>query len=114
MNDDELEALRQKRMAQLQGQMGGSPAAQMEAQAEQQAQAEAMKENLMRRILTNEAKERLARIRMAHPQDAQLLESQLLALVQSGQLKSMVDEKTLIQLMQRLKPPKREINITRR
>ena len=116
MSEDELEALRQRRMAQLQAQAEGGMdlQAHMEAAALQQAQTEALKENLLRKILTNEAKARLARVRMAHPQQAQLLESQLMALAQSGQLRQVVDEATLVQLMSRLKPSKREITITRR
>ena len=118
MDDRELEALRQRRLAEIQSQaMGQDPRmmeAQHEAQAQQQAQAEAVREQVLRQILTTEAKARLANLRMVHPQQAANLESQLLALAQAGQIRSVIDEHTLRQLISRLKPPSREINITRR
>ncbi len=115
MEDDELNALRQKRLAELQTQgQGHDPLeAQQQIQA-QQAQADAMREHILRRILTTEAKERLARLRMAHPQQAAVIESQLIGLSQSGQIRSVIDEHTLRQLIAKIKPPKRDISITRR
>ncbi len=118
MDEDELEALRQKRLAEIQAMSQGQDpqmlGAQHEAQVQQQAQAEALKEQALRKILTTEAKARLANLRMVHPQQAAVLESQLLGLAQSGQIRSVIDEHTLRQLISRLKPPRREINITRR
>ena len=116
MDDNDLDALRQKRLAEIQSQAQGQQMmeAQQEAQGQQQAQAEAVREQVLRQILTTEAKARLANLRIAHPQQAAHLESQLLSLAQSGQIRSVIDEHTLRQLISRLKPPSREINITRR
>ncbi|MBI4415744.1 MAG: DNA-binding protein [Euryarchaeota archaeon] len=109
MEDDELEAIRRRRMAELQQQ------AQERAVAEAQAaQVAAQRQAILRQILTPEARERLARIELAYPEIAESVETQLIALAQSGRVQSMIDDRTLQEILRRIVPRKREIKIERR
>jgi programmed cell death protein 5 len=114
--DAELAELRRRRMRQLQD-MQSSEAANAQAYAAQEAEMqrrEAERSEILRRILTPEARERLGRIRLAKPEVAQAVEQQLIALAASGRIQRQVDDATLRSLLERIAPERREINITRR
>jgi programmed cell death protein 5 len=74
--------------------------------------AEEERKDVLKRIMTDEARERLARIRLVKPEFAQQIENQLISLAQSGRLRSKVDDETLKRLLQQLQPD-REMNIKR-
>ncbi len=82
------------------------------AELQQRRQMEAVKKILFMRILDEKARERLNNIKYANPEFANQLEGVLLQLVQSGQAR-MVDEATLITIINQLRPPKRETKIVR-
>ena len=109
MDDPELAALRQKRMAELQQQ-----AQQQAAQEEQAKQFEMQKQSVLRQILTPEARDRLANIRLANPQTADSVEMQLIHLAQSGRLQGVIDDAMLRNILAQITPQKREITIQRR
>ena len=107
MSDDrELEELRKRREAELQAQAG----AQAEAVA-QKAELDAKKAMILRQILTPQARDRLANIKMARPEFAEGLENQLIALAQSGQIRGQVTEEQLIDILKKLQSGKREKTI---
>ncbi|MGD9963599.1 MAG: DNA-binding protein [Thermoplasmata archaeon] len=109
MADTELDALRQRKLQELQVR------AQQEAAAQEQAkQLDAQRAMVMRQILTPEARERLANLRMTRPDLVEHVENQLVMLVQSGRVTDKIDDYTLRQLLRRIMPAKREINIERR
>lgn len=108
-DDSELEALRQRKLQELQVR------AQQEAMAQEQAkQVDAQRAMVMRQILTPEARERLANLRMTRPDLVEHVENQLVMLVQSGRVTDKIDDYTLRQLLRRIMPAKREIKIERR
>ncbi len=108
-NDNELDALRQKKLVELQMR------AQQEAAAQEQTkQMDAQKAVVMRQILTPEARERLANLRMTRPDVVEQVESQLITLVQSGRIPQQIDDYTLRQILRKVMPTKREIKIERR
>jgi programmed cell death protein 5 len=113
--DSELEELRRRRLAALQAQAGGGidPNMVVAQQAEAERRAAEQRE-VLRRILTPEARERLGRIRLAKPDIAQAVEQQILALAASRRLTRMIDDETLRQILERVMPEKRDIKITRR
>jgi len=80
-NDKQLEELRRRKLAELQQQ-----AMQQEAAQQQQETFEKQKYLIMRKILTQEARQRLENIRMVKPQLAEQIELQLIQLFQSGRL----------------------------
>jgi len=115
-DDAELAELRRRRMQQLQ-EMQSSEAVNSQAYAAQDAEMarrEQERTEILRRILTPEARERLARIRLAKPDVASAVEQQLIALAASGRIQRAIDDATLRALLERIAPERREIHITRR
>ena len=109
MEDPELEAIRQRRMAGLQQQ-----AQNQAAQEEQAKRMEMQKQNALRQILTTEARQRLANIRLANPHMADTVEMQLIQLAQSGRIQGIIDDTMLRNILAQITPQQREITIERR
>ena len=107
--EDELEALRRRKLQELQAR-----AEQEALNQEQNKQLEAQKQQLMRQLLTPEARERLANLRMTRPDLVESVENQLITLVQSGRITQQIDDFTLRQILRKIMPKKREIKIERR
>jgi programmed cell death protein 5 len=106
VEDAELEMLRRKKMQELQQQQ-----AQGAAMAEQERQMDAQRQAIMRQILTPEARDRLATVKMAYPDVARSVEDQLIRLASAGQIPNPIDEPTLKQILRRVAPQKRDISI---
>lgn len=107
--DEELEEIKRRKLLELQKQQEIAA-----AQEEQRRQMEAERAAILRQILTPEARERLARIKMAHPEIAENVENQLIALAQAGRIDRMIDDATLKSILERAIPRRREIRIERR
>ena len=107
MSDDELEAIRQRKLAELQQQ-----AAQEQVAEQQASEVQAQKEAILRKILTPEARSRLSNIRMVKPQLAEQIEMQLIQLASSGRLKEQVTDEQLKTLLQQLQGRERERKVT--
>jgi len=115
-DDSELAELRRRRLQQLQD-LQASETVNAQAYAAQEAEMrrrESERSEILRRILTPDARERLGRIRLAKPEVAASVEQQLIALAASGRLPRAVDDATLRSLLERIAPDRREIRITRR
>lgn len=111
--DAELGELRRRRMRELESMQAS---AQINAAA-QQAEVErrdSERQEILRKVLTPEARERLGRIRLAKPDVAAAVEQQVIGLAASGRLARAVDDATLRALLERLMPERREIKISRR
>jgi programmed cell death protein 5 len=110
--DDELEKIKKKKLLELQQQqMLPEQAAEDEYQNKE---LEEQKKMILRKILTNEARERLGRIKVARPEIVENLENQLIMFAQSGQLKNKINDEQLRGLLLKLLPKKRDIKIKRR
>lgn len=106
---DELDALRRRKLQELEYR------AQQESVAQEQSkQMDAQKQALMRQLLTPEARERLANLRMTRPDIVDSVENQLITLVQSGRINQQIDDYTLRQILRKIMPKKRDIKIERR
>jgi programmed cell death protein 5 len=108
MEDAELEELRRRKMAELQRQQEAQAMAQ-----EQQHQVDQQRQAIMRQILTPQARDRMANLKMAYPDIARLVEDQLIGLVQAGRIQQQVDDNTLKEILRRVAPKKRDIKIER-
>ncbi len=105
--DEELEMIKRRKMAEL-----ARRAEQERARREREAAEEALRQELLRRILTPEARERLANLRLVRPELVKFLEDQLIALAQSGRIKIPITDEELKTILQNLfERTRREIRI---
>lgn len=103
--DEELEAIRQRKLAQLQEQEA------TKAQEEQRAQLEAQKQSILRQILNEEARQRLANVRLARPQFAEAVELQLIQLAQQGAIKEKLTDNQLKDILRKIQGQKRDTKV---
>jgi programmed cell death protein 5 len=108
MSEEELEELRQKKLLALQRKLAEEQRrAQMEQQLEMQKQA------ILKSILTPEARQRLANLKLVKPEFTAQLELQLIQLAQAGKLPVPLTDEQLKQILIQLQTQKREIKIRR-
>src|SRR5512136_437345 len=108
MSDEELEAIRRKKLSALQRRASDE---QKQVQAEQEM--EAQKQALLRQILSPEARQRLTNLKMIKPEITDQLELQLIQLAQTGKLPIPLSDAQLKQILVQLQGRKREITIRR-
>ncbi len=112
--EDDLEAIRKKKLLELQQEAASRDDQQMQGEMlrQQQEQFEIQKKAILRRILTEEARSRLGRLRLAQPELVNSVEQQLV--LASKNLDQPIDDATLKRLLQRMMPKKKERNIIRK
>lgn len=116
----DLDEIRQKRMAELQAQQAAmqnqaqQQAVQQAQQQEAQAKFEAQKKQILAQIMTSEARNRLANLRLTKPELVNQIEIQLIHSAQSGSLRGKVTDDQLKVLLRQIAGQKREIKITRK
>ena len=108
MSEEELEALRKRRMVELQQRM-----VEEQKQAQAQQQLEGQKQALLRRILTPEARSRLTNLKMVKPEFTQQLELQLIQLAQQGRINLPITDEQLKELLVKLQSGRRDYKIRR-
>jgi programmed cell death protein 5 len=116
---DDLEALRQKRLRELQAQQRANasdqdPEASAQASAQAAAQEQAAMERMLQQILDSEARERLTRIRMSRPELAEAVTRQLVTLAQQGRLSRRLTDADLRTILAQVPSDGRDIKITRK
>ena len=116
----ELDEIRQRRMAELQAQQAAMQNQQQQAaiQAQQQEaqrqQFEAQKKQILGQILTSEARNRLANLKLTKPELVNNIEIQLIQSAQAGSLRGKVTDEQIKVLLRQIASQKREIKITRK
>jgi programmed cell death protein 5 len=108
MSENELEKLRRKKLLELQREV-----AEEQRKAQVQQQLELQKQALLRNILTPEARQRLANLKMVKPEFTSQLELQLIQLAQQGKLPIPLTDKQLKQILIQIQARKREPKIRR-
>ncbi len=101
MEDKELEEIRRRKLEELKRRLAQK---QLEEKIEEEKkkEEEALKRVILSRILTPEAKERLARVKMVKPELASALENYLIALYQAGRISGRIDDSTLKEILRKL------------
>ena len=97
MNDRELEELRQRRLQEMQAQ-----AEQQLAQEQERVAIKAQVQGALRQLMSAEAKERLAQVRVARPEMAKAVEQRIMALARDGELTALIDDATLQKMLTHL------------
>jgi programmed cell death protein 5 len=111
MDEEEIKKIRERKKKELQE---GSPEQQEERQ-EMEEEMERRKKQALRKILTKDAIERLGRVRLANEDLANQLETYLVRLSDSGQVKNKITEDKLKQILKSIKDEqKQDWNIKRR
>lgn len=108
MSDEELEALRKKKLVELQQRL-----AQEQQKVQMQQQIEMQKQAALRRILTAKARQRLTNLKMVKPDFAEQLELQLIQLAQQGKVNIPITDEQLKDILIRLQSGRRNIKIRR-
>jgi programmed cell death protein 5 len=108
VSEDELEELRRRKLSALQQKFSEE-----QRQAQMEQQLELQKQALLRKILTPEARQRLANLKMVRPEFTEQLELQLIQLAQQGKLPIPLTDEQLKQILIQLQSQKRETKIRR-
>jgi len=109
MSEDELAAIRARKMAEMQQQ-----AAYQEEEVRRREQENAQIHMLIMQILEPEARERLNTIRLTKPDFARGIEQQLISLAQSGRIQSKITDEQFKAILQQVTPERRDISIRRK
>ncbi len=110
--DDELEEIRRRKMQELQ-----RSAAENQMEDEQRKSQElerARKQQILRQILTPEARERLGNVKLVRPDLAENVENQLIQLASMGRVNRMINDKDVKDILEKLTGTKKETKIERR
>lgn len=70
-----------------------------------------MREQVLRVLLTSDARDRLNNVRMVKPEIAKSIESQLMQLASSGRVKRPINDDELKELLSSFQQPKRDFKI---
>ena len=104
VDDEELERIRQRKMEELQRRM---------AEEEARKQRELERQAAMRVILTPEARQRLANLRLIKPELVAQLEEYLLQLANAGRVRVPITDEVLKEILYRITSNRRDIRIRR-
>ncbi|XP_018803787.1 PREDICTED: programmed cell death protein 5 [Bactrocera latifrons] len=103
MADNDLDALRAERMAQLQQQYGssdGNNAEKQQAQQEQMRQQEEMKHSILSQVLDQQARARLNTLKISKPEKAQMFENMVIRMAQMGQVRGKLDDAQFVSILE--------------
>ncbi|MCS7119125.1 MAG: DNA-binding protein [Archaeoglobaceae archaeon] len=107
---DNIEEIRKRKLLELQRQ---KELEELRKQEEMRRQAEIQKQAILRAILEPEARERLGRLRLAHPELAENVEAQLIYLAQAGKIQNKITDEMLVEILKRVQK-RRETKIIRK
>jgi programmed cell death protein 5 len=106
--EEELEELRKRKLLALHQKIADE-----QRQTQMEQQAELQKQALLKKILTPEARQRMANLKMVKPEFTDQLELQLIQLAQQGKLPIPLTDIQLKQILAQLQAQKHETKIRR-
>jgi len=95
---EDIEEIRKKKLLELQKKLAEQKKAE-EEQIRQEMELEAQLQTIMRQILTSEARERLARVKLVRPELARQVELILVQLYQAGQITERITDEKLKKIL---------------
>jgi programmed cell death protein 5 len=105
---DDLEELKRRKLLELQQRLQEE-----RLREEQRRQLELQRRALLMEILTPEARQRLANVKLARPEYAIQIENLLIQLAQRGQVKQRITDAQLKQILSKISGKKKEFKIRR-
>ncbi len=103
-DDRELEELKRKKLMELQRELQ-----EKKALEEAKAREELIKEEILRKILTTEARQRLTNVKLVKPELAAQVENYLIALAQAGRIPRPITDEELKEILARLTASERRV-----
>lgn len=94
MDDNELNAIRQARLAELQKQRGGDNG--------QASEENEMKFTVLNQVLDVPARERLSRVKIVRPDRAEAVENYLVKLISMGSITKRLGEQDIVEILNSL------------
>ncbi|MBS3815394.1 MAG: DNA-binding protein [Hadesarchaea archaeon] len=104
----DLDELKEKKLQELKSQKQEG-----EEEKQKKKQLELQKKRLLKKILTSDARSRLANLRAAKPQFVERVEMQLIQIARTGRVELPINDEQLKKLLKKLQN-KRDFNIERR
>ncbi|KXB06905.1 hypothetical protein AKJ51_02495 [candidate division MSBL1 archaeon SCGC-AAA382A20] len=109
MDDENLEKIKEEKLKKLKSQME-----QEGDEEKRREQLEQQKKQLLRQILTSDARSRLSNLRMAKPDFTENIELQLIQIARSGRIDLPITDEKLRKILKKLQQDKKSINIKRK
>ncbi|NP_001187876.1 programmed cell death protein 5 isoform X2 [Ictalurus punctatus] len=100
MADEELEAIRRQRMAELQAKHGDSSDEQGQQEAKQRETE--MRNTILAQVLAQSARARLSNLALVKPDKAKAVENYLIQMARMGQLGGKISESGLIEILEKV------------
>ncbi|XP_028257705.1 programmed cell death protein 5 [Parambassis ranga] len=100
MADDELEAIRRQRMAELQAKQGDTANKQTGEEAKQRESD--MRNTILAQVLDQSARARLSNLALVKPEKATAVENYLIQMARFGQLGGKISESGLIEILEKV------------
>ncbi|XP_078066896.1 programmed cell death protein 5 [Mustelus asterias] len=101
MEDQELEAIRRQRLAELRSQRGDAPDDQQNQQEAKQRESE-MRNGILAQVLDQSARARLSNLALVKPEKAKSVENYLIQMARFGQLGGKISESGLIEILEKV------------
>lgn len=101
MADDELDAIRQQRMAELQAKHGDSSNDQGGQQEAKQRESD-MRNSILAQVLDQAARARLNNLALVKPEKAKAVENYLIQMARFGKLGGKISESGLIEILEKV------------
>uniref|UniRef100_A0A8C7CRC8 Programmed cell death protein 5 n=1 Tax=Oncorhynchus kisutch TaxID=8019 RepID=A0A8C7CRC8_ONCKI len=104
MADDELEAIRRQRMAELQSKHGVRRDSSNDQQGQQDAKQKEteMRNSILAQVLDQSARARLSNLALVKPEKAKAVENYLIQMARMGQLGGKISETGLIDILEKV------------
>ncbi|XP_029000980.1 programmed cell death protein 5 [Betta splendens] len=100
MADDELEAIRRQRMAELQAKQGNASDNQQGEEAKQRETD--MRNSILAQVLDQSARARLSNLALVKPEKANSVENYLIQMARFGKLGGKISESGLIEILEKV------------
>ncbi|KXA95731.1 hypothetical protein AKJ65_00950 [candidate division MSBL1 archaeon SCGC-AAA259E19] len=106
---EDIDKIKERKLRELKSQMESG-----KEEEKKREELEKQKKQLLRKILTSEARSRLANLRMARPEFTERVELQLIQIARTGRIDLPINDDQLQRILKKLQQNKKSINIERR